>query len=64
MLTLIDEHTRECLAIDVARRLNSEEMLERLTKCTELEQLNVDDTGVTEQGLADFQAALPSCRLN
>ena len=30
MLTLIDEHTRECLAIDVARRLNSEDVLERL----------------------------------
>ena len=31
MLTLIDEHTRECLAIDVARRLNSEDVLERLS---------------------------------
>ena len=31
MLTLIDEHTRECLAIDVARRLTSEEVLERLS---------------------------------
>lgn len=31
MLTLIDEHTRECLAIDVARKLNSESVLERLS---------------------------------
>ncbi len=30
MLTLVDEFTRECLAIDVARRLNSEDVLERL----------------------------------
>ena len=31
MLTLIDEFTRECLAIDVAGRLTSEEVLERLS---------------------------------
>lgn len=31
MLTLVDEYTRECLAIDVARRMTSEEVLERLT---------------------------------
>jgi len=30
MLTMVDEHTRECLAIDVARRLNSDDVLERL----------------------------------
>ena len=30
MLTLIDEYTRECLAIDVARSLTSEDVLERL----------------------------------
>lgn len=30
MLTVVDEYTRECLAIDVARRLTSEEVLERL----------------------------------
>jgi hypothetical protein len=30
MLTVVDEHTRKCLAIDVARRLSSEEVLERL----------------------------------
>jgi transposase InsO family protein len=30
MLTLVDEFTRECLAIDVARQLNSEDVLERL----------------------------------
>jgi putative transposase len=31
MLTLIDEFTRECLAIDVARSLKSEDVLERLS---------------------------------
>jgi putative transposase len=31
MLTLVDEYTRECLAIDVARRFDSEDVLERLT---------------------------------
>ena len=31
MLTLIDEFTRECLAIDVARRMTSEDVLERLS---------------------------------
>jgi putative transposase len=31
MLTVIDEFTRECLAIDVARRLTSEDILERLS---------------------------------
>ena len=31
MLTLIDEYSRECLAIDVGRRLSSEDVLERLT---------------------------------
>lgn len=30
MLTLIDEYSRECLAIDVARQLRSEDVLERL----------------------------------
>ena len=31
LLTVMDEYTRECLAIDVARRLTSEEVLERLS---------------------------------
>ena len=31
MLTLIDEYSRECLSIDVARRLSSDDVLERLT---------------------------------
>ena len=31
MLTLIDEYTRECLAIDVARNLNHDDVLERLS---------------------------------
>jgi putative transposase len=30
MLTVVDEHTRECLAIDVARNLRSDDVLERL----------------------------------
>ena len=31
ILTLIDKYTRECLAIDVERRLNSESVLQRLS---------------------------------
>ena len=31
MLTILDEYTRECLAIDVARKLTSENVLERLS---------------------------------
>jgi len=31
MLTIMDEWSRECLAIDVSRRLRSEDVLERLT---------------------------------
>jgi len=31
MLTMVDEYTRECLAIDVARRITAEDVLERLT---------------------------------
>jgi transposase InsO family protein len=31
MLTLVDEFTRECLAIDTARRITSDDVLERLT---------------------------------
>ena len=31
MPTLVDEFSRECLAIDVARRLNSDDVLERLS---------------------------------
>ena len=30
MLTIIDEYTRECLAIDVSRRLRSQDVVERL----------------------------------
>ena len=30
-LTLVDEYTRECLAIDVARQLRSDDVLERLS---------------------------------
>lgn len=30
MLTIVDEFTRECLAIDLSRRLNSDDVLERL----------------------------------
>lgn len=32
MLTLVDEYTRECLAIDVDRRMTAEDVLERLTE--------------------------------
>jgi len=31
MLTIVDEFTRECLAIDVSRKLTSEDLLERLS---------------------------------
>jgi transposase InsO family protein len=31
MLTMLDEYTRECLAIDVSRRLTSEDVVERLS---------------------------------
>lgn len=31
MLILIDEHTRECVSIDVGRKLNNEDVLERLS---------------------------------
>ena len=31
LLTLMDEYTRECLSIDVGRKLNSEDVLERLS---------------------------------
>ena len=42
MLTVIDEFTRECLAIDVERRLNHQNVLERLTAL------------FTEHGLPDY----------
>src|SRR4051812_24937618 len=32
MLNVIDEYTRECLAIDVARKLKADHVLERLTE--------------------------------
>jgi transposase InsO family protein len=32
MLTLIDEYTRECLAIDVERRMNHQRVLDRLSE--------------------------------
>ncbi len=31
MLVVVDEWTRECLSIDVARKLNSDDLLERLS---------------------------------
>jgi len=31
MLTIVEEYTRECLAIDVAKKLTSEDVLERLS---------------------------------
>jgi putative transposase len=32
MLTVVDEYSRECLAIDVERKLNSQDVLNRLTE--------------------------------
>jgi putative transposase len=31
MLTIVDEHSRECLSCDVARKLTSDDTLERLS---------------------------------
>ena len=36
MLTMIDEFTRECLAIDVERNLSSDHVLDRLAKLVAL----------------------------
>ena len=33
MLTLVDEYTRECLALDVERRLSSDDVLEKIDRC-------------------------------
>ena len=43
-LTILDEHTRECLAIDVGRRLRSEDVLNHLTELFLLK-------GVLERGI-------------
>ena len=32
LLTILDEYTRECLAIDVARRMNHQDVLDRLAE--------------------------------
>ena len=32
LLTLVDEYTRECLAIDVKRRMNHRDVLDRLAE--------------------------------
>ena len=32
LLTIIDEYSRECLAIDVGRKMTSEQVLERLAQ--------------------------------
>ena len=32
LLTVMDEYSRECLAIDVGRRITSDDVLERLTE--------------------------------
>ena len=36
MLTIIDGYSRECLAIDVARKLTSEDVLDRLMQLDEI----------------------------
>ncbi len=40
MLTIIDEYTRECLAIVAERRLNSEDVL---TTCSRDDRINTDN---------------------
>jgi putative transposase len=52
MLTIVDEFTRECLAIDVAKRLTSEDVLERLS------DLFVH-RGVPEHIRSDFRESSP-----
>ena len=37
--SIVDEHTRECLAIDVARKLTSEDVLERVWLGADADQL-------------------------
>ena len=65
MLTVIDEFTRECLAIDVARRLTSEDVLERLSDLfsvmPESPPASDADAGADADAAA-FKAALPSLR--
>jgi len=50
MLTIIDELTRECLSIDVDRRLSSDRVLERLTEL------------FAQRGAPDYQRSLASAR--
>ena len=63
MLTVIDEFTRECLAIDVERKLNHQHVLERLTALfTErgLPEYIRSDNGAefTAQAVRDWLSAL------
>ena len=67
MLTVIDEFTRECLAIDVARRLTSEDVLERLSDlfvCRGVPQHIRSDNGpeFTAKAVQDW-LALPGRRI-
>jgi len=55
MLTVVDEFTRECLAIDVARKLTSEEVLERLS---DLFIRRVDGGSKWRRGAAEFGGAV------
>ena len=48
MLTIVDDLTRECLAIDVERRLGAEDVLERLTKLV-TRQSDLDHRGSREK---------------
>jgi hypothetical protein len=51
LLNLIDEYSRECLSIDIARRLTAEDVLERLTHLFVLRGVPVRGPHFWYQGL-------------
>jgi hypothetical protein len=62
LLVLIDEYTRECLAIRVARRLNSAHVIELLGDCMLthcLPEHVMSDNSSVSPGLPDHIAADP-----
>ena len=61
MLTLIDEHSRECLTIDVKRRLNSEDVIDRLSpNCFVVGERLITSGAITARNLlpTKFEAGL------
>jgi hypothetical protein len=45
LLVIVDEHTRECLSIDAARKLTSDDVLERLAWLMATPVLNLGRAG-------------------